>query len=61
MGAEKKAMPQYVFFCPDCHKDFTQHLIISEFEKGGITCPNCGGKRVKLHVEEFAAVTSKKS
>jgi putative FmdB family regulatory protein len=54
-------MSHYVFFCLDCNQEFTQHLLISEFEKGGMTCPICGSKRVTQRVEAFAAVTSKKS
>ncbi len=54
-------MPQYVFFCQDCNKEFNQNLHIAELEKGGIVCPNCGGKRVTQQVAEFSAVTSRKS
>jgi putative FmdB family regulatory protein len=54
-------MPQYVFLCQDCNKEFTQILHIADLEKGGIICPNCGGKRVIQEVAEFSAVTSKKS
>jgi hypothetical protein len=28
-------MPQYVFFCQDCNKEFTQILHIADLEKGG--------------------------
>lgn len=54
-------MSNYVFFCLDCNEEFTQHMNMSEYEKGGLTCPKCGGKRVTQHVEAFAAVTSRKS
>ncbi len=54
-------MSHYVFLCLDCNKEFTQHLLISEFEKGGLTCPDCGGKNVTQRVEAFSAVTSHKS
>ena len=54
-------MSQYVFHCQDCNKEFTQTLHIAEFEKGGVVCPHCGGKRVTHVVETFSAVTSKKS
>jgi len=39
-------MPQYVFLCQDCKKEFTQILHIAEMEKGGVVCPQCGGNRV---------------
>ena len=54
-------MSNYVFLCLDCNHEFSQHLLISEFEKGGVVCPKCGSKHVTQHVEAFSAVTSKKS
>ena len=54
-------MPQYVFLCQDCNKEFTQTLHIAEFEKGGVACQHCGGKRVTQVVAAFSAVTSRKS
>jgi putative FmdB family regulatory protein len=54
-------MSNYLFFCQDCNLEFTQHLLMSEFEKGIMICPKCGGKRVTQRVEAFSAVTSKKS
>jgi putative FmdB family regulatory protein len=54
-------MPHYVFVCLECNQEFTQVLMISEFEKGGITCPKCSGKRVLQKVEAFSAKTSRKS
>ncbi len=54
-------MSHYVFLCLDCNAEFSQHLLISEFEKGGLVCPKCGSKKVEQRVEAFSAVTSKKS
>ena len=54
-------MSNYVFFCLDCNREFTQHLLMSEFERGNITCPKCGSTHVTQRVEAFSAVTSKKS
>lgn len=57
-------MSQYIFHCDDCDKEFTRTLHISEVEeaeKGGVTCPHCGSKRVSQLVAAFSAVTSKKS
>ncbi len=61
VGKEEAAMPQYVFLCQDCNKEFTQFLHMADLEKGGVTCPHCGGKRVTQAVAAFSAVTSKKS
>ena len=54
-------MPQYLFFCLDCNKEFTRNLHIADLERVGIVCPHCSGKRVVQQVAAFAAVTSKKS
>ncbi len=58
---EEPTMPQYVFLCQDCKKEFTQSLHIADLEKGGVVCPHCGGTSVIQQVAAFAAVTSKKS
>ncbi len=55
-------MPRYEFFCEDCQKPFEIILTLTEYEKGKITCPKCGGgKHVHQEAAEFFAVTSKKS
>jgi len=54
-------MSQYVFLCQECNQEFTLSLRISEMEKGNVSCPHCGGKRVTQAVLSFSAVTSKKS
>jgi putative FmdB family regulatory protein len=57
----ESAMPQYVFLCLECHKEFTQILHIVDLEKSVVVCPHCGGKKVTQEVAAFSAVTSKKS
>jgi hypothetical protein len=32
-------MPQYTFLCRACKKEFSKMLTLSEYEKGGIVCP----------------------
>ena len=54
-------MPQYVFLCQDCNKEFTQILHIVDLEKGEVVCPHCGSKRVTQAVAAFSAITPKKS
>ncbi len=54
-------MPQYVFLCQDCNKEFTRLLHMSDLDKGEISCPHCNSKRVIQAVAEFSAVTAKKS
>lgn len=54
-------MPQYVFLCQDCHKEFTQSLHIADLSTQNVKCPECGSKKVEQQVAAFAAVTSRKS
>lgn len=54
-------MSQYQFHCEDCNQEFTQALRMSDVDKAGVTCPQCGGTRVHQLVAAFTAVTSKKS
>jgi len=54
-------MPQYAFVCKDCKKTFTKFLHMSELEKGGIKCPECGSDKVQQEVAAFSCITSKKS
>jgi putative FmdB family regulatory protein len=54
-------MPRYEFCCKDCEKPFGVVLSLAEFEKGGVKCPKCGGKKVEQRWAAFFAVTSKKS
>lgn len=61
MGQGGIDMPQYVFLCQDCNKEFTRIFHIADLEKGGFVCPFCGSSRVIQQVAEFSAVTSKKS
>lgn len=54
-------MPRYEFFCEDCQKTFEVILTLSEYGKGEVMCPNCGGRHVHQEAAAFFAVTSKKS
>ena len=60
-GKEEVTMPQNVFFCKDCSKEFARILHIVDLEKDSIICPHCGGKHVTQQIAAFSAVTSKKS
>ncbi len=54
-------MPQYEFFCRDCHKLFVKIMTLAEYDKGKFTCPHCKSKNVEQRLAAFFAVTSKKS
>lgn len=54
-------MPHYDFICHACKKLFSKILTLSEYEKGKMTCPNCGSRKLEQQISTFYAVTSKKS
>ncbi len=54
-------MAHYLFVCEDCAKEFELVLHIADLEKGDVTCPHCGSRKVQQQVAAFSAVTSKKS
>jgi putative FmdB family regulatory protein len=55
------AMPVYEYFCEDCKKEVTRSMSISEHDKGGGTCPTCGGGSLRPLVGTFFTQTSRKS
>jgi putative FmdB family regulatory protein len=61
MLAGRTAMSEYVFFCEECKKEFTQHLHIADRENDATACPFCKSTKVHQVVTAFSAVTSKKS
>jgi putative FmdB family regulatory protein len=55
-------MPVYEYFCEACKKEFETVLTLSEHEhEEKITCPKCGGHKVRQLAAAFTAVTSRKS
>ena len=54
-------MPTYIFACKECKKSFSRTLTITEYEKGGFTCPSCKSKKVEQKPAAFFAVSAKKS
>jgi putative FmdB family regulatory protein len=61
MLAGRTTMSEYVFFCEECRKEFTQRLHMSDREHETLTCPYCKSTKVQQLVTAFSAVTSKKS
>ena len=53
-------MPHYEFYCEKCKKEVTLTLSISEREREGYRCPDCGGKALRPLVGTFFCQTSKK-
>ena len=54
-------MPQYVFHCQECGKEFTAFMHITDLDEHKAQCPHCGSRKVEQLVTAFSAVTSKKS
>jgi putative FmdB family regulatory protein len=54
-------MPVYEYFCETCNKEVTRTMTISEHERGGVTCPGCGGSALRPLVGTIFTQTSRKS
>jgi len=47
-------MPLFEFECHQCHTDFEELVRNSEAAQA-VTCPKCGGRKVKKKLSTFAA------
>ena len=54
-------MPLYEYFCQKCQREITVPMTISQHDKGGGVCPQCGGRDLRPLVGSFFAQTSRKS
>lgn len=54
-------MPVYEYFCEGCRKEVAITMTISEHDRGGATCPACGGRDLRQLVGTFFSKTSRKS
>ena len=54
-------MPHYEYFCDACKKEVMLQMSMSEHEKGGAACPECGGRGLRPLVGTFFSKTSRKS
>ena len=54
-------MPLYEFYCDKCQREVSLTMTISEHDKGGAVCPECGGKSLRPLVGTFFTQTSRKS
>jgi putative FmdB family regulatory protein len=54
-------MPMYEFYCSDCDSHFEQQMTVRDHDKHEVECPKCHSKNVAQHIEQFFAVTAKKS
>ena len=55
-------MPLYEYVCNDCHKEFSVHLTIKDYESNpNIKCPYCESGNVLKKFSAFYAKTDSKA
>jgi putative FmdB family regulatory protein len=54
-------MPTYDYLCLSCGKKFSAHMTIGNHDKHKVKCPKCGSRKLQQRVEQFVAITAKKS
>ncbi|MBH0202069.1 MAG: zinc ribbon domain-containing protein [Nitrospira sp.] len=54
-------MPMYDYKCLDCGKESLIVVTLKEHERGEVTCPACGSKKLQQLFSPFIAHTTKKS
>ncbi len=54
-------MPTYEYKCLDCETVATLSLSLKDHERGSMTCPSCGSKRMEQLIANVMAKTSRKS
>lgn len=58
---EDETMPVYEYLCENCAREVTIPMTISQHDKGGATCPHCGGTALRPQVGTVFTQTSRKS
>jgi putative FmdB family regulatory protein len=54
-------MPLYEFYCEQCQREVTVPMTMSEHDRGGAACPQCGSRELRPLVGSFFSKTSRKS
>ncbi len=54
-------MPVYEYYCEKCNKEVSHTMSISEHDKGGAACPDCGSRSLRPLVGTIFTQTSRKS
>lgn len=54
-------MPLYEYFCESCQREVTVSMSMSDHDRGGTACPQCGGRALRPLVGTFFSKTSRKS
>ena len=58
---EEEATPLYEYYCDKCKREVTLTMTMSEHDKGGAACPDCGNRGLRPLVGTFFTQTSRKS
>lgn len=40
-------MPEYDFYCPDCHRKFTKYIRYEKYGRSKVHCPECNGPKTQ--------------
>jgi putative FmdB family regulatory protein len=54
-------MPLYEYYCEKCQREVTIPMTISAHDKGGASCPQCGGTQMRPLMGTVFTQTSRKS
>jgi putative FmdB family regulatory protein len=54
-------MPLYEYFCEKCQREVTMPMTISQHDKGGVACPQCGSTKLRPQIGTVFTQTSRKS
>ena len=54
-------MPLYEYYCDTCKREVTLAMTMSEHDKGGAACPDCGSRGLRPLVGKVFTQTSRKS
>jgi putative FmdB family regulatory protein len=57
----ERAMPLYEYLCEKCKREVTIPMTISQHDKGGAACPECGSTALRPQVGTVFTQTSRKS
>jgi putative FmdB family regulatory protein len=54
-------MPLYEYYCEKCKHEVTLNMSLSQREKGGAVCPDCGNRAMRPLIGSVFTQTSRKS
>ena len=54
-------MPLYEYYCDKCKREVTLTMTMSQHDKGGAACPDCGSRGLRPLIGTVFTQTSRKS